>query len=56
MKKTKLLGWFLMGLTTITSCTNDAEDMLAPEIKLTSEIMPSRVTSLDYQSTRIVEG
>ena len=30
--------------------------MLAPEIKLTSEIMPSRVTPLDYQSTRIVEG
>ena len=54
--KTKLLGWFLMALTTITSCINDAEDMLAPEIKLTSEIMPSRVTSLDYQSTRIVEG
>ena len=54
--KTKLLGWFLMGLTTITSCTNDAEDMLVPEIKLTSEIMPSRVTSLDYQSTQIVEG
>lgn len=26
--KTKLLGWFLMALTTITSCINDAKDML----------------------------
>lgn len=40
----------------ITACTNDAEKLPGSEIKLTSNIAPSRVTSLDYQSTQIVEG
>ena len=58
MKKTKLFGWALIALASITSCTNNAEEVLTQEseIKLTSEITPSRVTSLDYQSTQIVEG
>ena len=57
MKKAKLFGWALMALASITSCTNDTEVLtLGNEIKLTSEITPSRVTSLDYQSTQIVEG
>ena len=61
MKKTKLFGWAfvatMMG-TSFSACTNDLENSLAKEneIKLTSEIVPSRVTSLDYQSTQIVEG
>ena len=63
MKKSKLLGWAFMVLATITSCSEDT-DVLSQEteIKLTSkvlytgEIIPSRVTSLDYQSTQIVEG
>ena len=58
MKKSKMLGWALIALTVITSCSNDSEEF--PErksaIKLTSEISPTRVTSLDYQSTQIVEG
>ena len=58
MKKTKLFGWALIALASITSCTNDTEEVLTQEseIKLTSKIIPSRVTSLDYQSTQIVEG
>ena len=54
MKKTKMFGWALIALASITSCTNDAEEIfsLKSEIKLTSEITPSRVTSLDYQSTQ----
>ena len=58
MKKTKMFGWALIALASFTSCTNDAEEIfsLESEIKLTSEITPSRVTSLDYQSTQIVEG
>lgn len=44
--------------TSFSACNNEAEEMLAQEseIRLTSEITPSRVTSLDYQSTQIVEG
>lgn len=56
MKKNKMLGWALMTLATITSCTNDTEFLTqGNEIKLTSEIIRSRVTS-DLQSTQIAEG
>ena len=57
MKKNKLLEWTFIALATITSCTNDTVDIYTQEneIKLTSEITPSRVTSLDYQSTQIVK-
>lgn len=57
MKKNKLLEWTFIALATITSCTNDTEEIYTQEneIKLTSEITPSRVTSLDYQSTQIVK-
>lgn len=57
MKKNKLLGWTFIALATITSCNNDTEEIYTQEneIKLTSEITPSRVTSLDYQSTQIVK-
>ena len=58
MKKSKLLGWALMALASLSACTDNAGDVLAGEneIRLTSEITPSRVTSLDYQSTQIVPG
>ena len=59
MKKKKLYGWaFVATMMGIISCTNDAENLLSQqsEIKLTSEIEPSRVTSLNFQSTQIVEG
>ena len=58
MKKRKLLGWAFIALASITSCTNNTEEILTREceIRLTSEITPSRVTSLDYQSTQIVKG
>ena len=56
--------WFGLALTatmmgaSISACNNEAEEMLAQEseIRLTSEITSSRVASLDYQSTQIVEG
>ena len=58
MKKSKLLGWAFMALASLSACTDNAGDVLAGEneIRLTSEIAPSRVTSLDYQSTQIVPG
>ena len=58
MKKSKLLWLAFIVLTGITSCSNDSDEFLrqADEIRLTSEIALSRVASLDYQSTRIVEG
>ena len=61
MKQTPLFGWALVATmlgTGFSACTNEAEEVLTQEseIKLTSEITPSRVTSLDYQSTQIVEG
>lgn len=61
MKKTKLFGLAFLATTICSSfsaCSNDAEEVLAQEseIKLTSEITPSRVNSLDYQSTQIVSG
>lgn len=45
-------------MTSFTACNNGAEEIFIPEneIRLTSEIALSRVTSLDYQSTEIVEG
>ena len=60
MKKTKLFGWALvatmMGVS-FSACSNDAEEVLAQEseIRLTSEITPSRVAS-NLQSDQIVEG
>ncbi len=58
MKKSKLLGLTFIALASITSCTNDMEVFSEQinEIKLTSKISPTRVSSLDYQSTQIVEG
>ena len=58
IKKSKLLGWAFMALASLSACTDNAGDVLAgeSEIRLTSEITPSRVTSLDYQSTQIVPG
>lgn len=58
MKKSCLYLMAVMALASITSCRNDSEDFQKPsdEIRLTSEISPTRVTSQDYQSTRIVEG
>ena len=58
MKKSKLFGWVFVALASLSACTDNAGDLLAgeSEIRLTSEITPSRVTSLDYQSTQIVPG
>lgn len=56
MKKSNMFRWAFVTLASLSACNNNTEEMLAPEIKLTSEITPSRVTSLDYQSTQIVEG
>lgn len=60
MKKTKLLGLALIStMTSFFACTNETEEAFIQncEIKLTSKIAPtSRVNSLDYQSTQIVEG
>ena len=58
MKKTKLFGLALVAtMANFSACSNDAEEVLAQEseIRLTSEITPSRVTS-DLQSTQITEG
>lgn len=45
-------------VTNFIACSNDAEEALVSdiEIRLTSEIVPSRVTALDYQSTQIAVG
>lgn len=61
MKKNKWFGLALVATmfgASFSACINEAEEVLAQEseIKLTSEIVPSRVTSLDYQSTQIVAG
>jgi len=61
MKKNRWFGLALVATmmgASFSACSNDAEEVLAQEseIKLTSEITPSRVTSLDYQSTQIVSG
>lgn len=60
MKRNRWFGLALaatiMGAS-FSACSNDAEEVLAQEseIRLTSEITPSRVTS-DLQSTQIAEG
>lgn len=59
MKRTKLLGLALVAtMASFTACTNDAEEVLAQEreIRLTSEITPSRVADPELQSTHIVSG
>jgi len=57
MKKTQLLKLALLAIVAcFTACNNNAEEMLGQEIRLTGKITPSRVTSLDYQSTQIIEG
>ena len=58
MKKLNLFA--IVAIVAIfTACTNESTELLPSEseIKLTSEITPtSRVTSLEYQSTQIVQG
>ena len=59
MKAFKMIGLALMGTLTgasFSACTGENEEVFGQdtEIRLTSEITPSRVTSLDYQSTQIV--
>ena len=61
MKKNRWFGLALVATmmgASFSACSNEAEEVLAQEseIKLTSEITPSRVTSLDYQSEQIVKG
>lgn len=56
MKKSNMFGWVFIALASLSACNNNTEEMLAQEIKLNSEITLSRVTSLDCQSTQIVEG
>lgn len=44
-------------ISSFFACSNDVDALLHEnEIKLTSEIIPSRVASLNYQSTQIVSG
>ena len=59
MKSFKMIGLALMATLTgvsFSTCTSETEEVLGQdtEIRLTSEITPSRVTSLNYQSTQIV--
>lgn len=59
MKKTKLFGLALVAtMANFTACNNDTEEAIAQEseIRLTSEITPSRVTNPELQSTQIVSG
>ena len=59
MKRTKLLGLALVAaMASFTACTNNAEEVLTQEkeIRLTSEITPSRVADPELQSTQIVSG
>ena len=53
MKTLRLIGYAI--IFCFIAC-NNAEELPKTEIKLTSKVAPSRVTSLDYQSTQIVEG
>ena len=59
MKRNKLLVLaLLVAVTSFSACTNDTEGVLAQEseIKLKSEITPSRVINQELQSTQIVPG
>ena len=58
MKKSNLLACVLVALAGVISCSDDSVEFPkeASLIKLTSEIAPSRVASLNCQSTQIVEG
>ena len=57
MEKRILLGWVFIALASITSCTYTEEIHTQEcEIRLTSEIIHSRITSQDYQSKQIVEN
>ena len=61
MKTLRMIGMALFAVlmcVNFASCSNDTEEIFAQEceIRLTNEITPSRVTSLDYQSTQIVTG
>lgn len=58
MKKNKLFSLALIAaMALFSACSNDSEDWLQEDvIRLTSEIIPSRVASLNYQSTQIVAG
>ena len=59
MKKNYLLNLAIATIVaSLSACSNDSEDILSQgnEIRLTSEIIPSRVTALNCQSTQIVEG
>ena len=59
MKKIYLFALASVGfMASFSACINDTEEAQEPkkEIRLTSEIIPSRVTSLGYQSTQISEG
>ena len=60
MKKNRWFGLALVATmmgASFSACSNDAEEVLAQEseIRLTSEINPSRVTS-DLQSEQIADG
>lgn len=61
MRKNKWFGRVLIATmmgASFSACNNTAEEMPTQkkEIKLTSEIAPSRVLNQDYQSTQIVKG
>lgn len=64
LKSKNMKNFYLISLALVavmaglTACSHDADEELyrESEIRLTSEITPTRVTSLDYQSTQIVAG
>ena len=59
MKKNKLvICVFVATMVGFSACSNNTEKVLEnkTEIRLICEILPSRVTSLNVQSTQIVEG
>lgn len=58
MEMKKMISRILMAaIVFFSACSNETEDLLQKdEIRLTSEIIPSRVAALDYQSTQIVSG
>lgn len=59
MKNNKLVIWaMLAAMTGFSACSNNTEDVpiKGDEIKLLCGIIPTRVTSLTCQSTKIVEG